>query len=289
MLQNSLISLNEQGQGCQVPPLDLYKGAMEVKVSDESPALAVGGDSDGSEVSDVVDGRKVKRFFIRCREGIWIAQMRGYVVRTFVLTESDYAIGMNLSWSKAVNKFGVKLRYDYGRDIGLLWVEHLQGEKVRRNRHIVQWGSAKLNLDDLNSYWLKVYGSLLTWRKRRRGGMIVGSAEKCARYLSKYVSGEGFVRARFSNNWVFQGWFEYGKWSKKCYGEYPCLDELALLAGMSPVERLGVSRYREWYETKQGKLKSVIADRMMGKSAEEVEWESEYRKRRHSSRPMRIN
>lgn len=285
MLQDSVVSLKESGQGCQVPPLDLYKGAMKVQVLDESPALDV---SDDSDVSDVALGRKVKRFYIRCREGVRIAQKRGYLVRTFVLTESDYAIGMNLSWSKAVHRFGEKLRYDYGRDVGLLWIEHLQGDKVRRNRHIVEWGSAKLDLEDLNDYWLKVYGSLITWRKSKYGGMQVGSAEKCARYLSKYVSGEGFVRARFSNNWVFKGWFEYGKWCRKSFGVYPSVDEFALLAGMSPVERLGVPRYLEWYETMQDRLKSVIADRIMGKSAEEVEWELAYRKRRCGSKPMRL-
>jgi hypothetical protein len=267
--------------GCQVPggpPLIYIEGY-------ESPDFAESISDDGEILNRE---RKARRFFVRCRDGILVAQERGYTVRTFVLTESDYAIGMGLDYGRAVNKFNTKLRYDYGRDIGLLWVEHLQGEKVRRNRHIVEWGVLKLDLDDLNDYWLKVYGSLITWRKKEHGGMVVSSAEKWANYLAEYFSGEGFVRARFSNNWVFPGWFEYGKWSREVYGAYPSIAELALLAGLSPVGRLSVPHYREWYESNQDKLKSLLADRILGKSADEVRWSSEYKRRRHRVRKLRL-
>jgi hypothetical protein len=186
---------------------------------------------------------------------------------------------MGLDYGRAVNKFHKKFRYDYGEDTGLVWVEHLQGKKVRLNRHVVAWGADRLNMDDLNDFWHKVYGSLVTWRKRRDGGMVVTSAEEAAKYLSEYFAGEGFVRARFSRNWVFSGWFEYGKWLKESHGDYPSIPHLAGLAGMPVLSRLRVASYREWYESVDGDVKRAVADRILGKSADEVRWLADYRKR----------
>jgi hypothetical protein len=276
--------LAESLGGCQGPygpavsaghPLDLYRGAMQVE--------NLGRGFDGAGVGRF---RKARRFFVQCRDGILVAQKRGYMARTFVLTESDYAIGMGLDYGAAVDKFNHKLRYDYGSDVGLVWVEHLQGAMVRHNRHIVEWGREKLDMDDLNSYWLKVYGSLVSWRKAHQGGMVVTSAESAAKYLSEYFAGEGFVRAHFSSNWVFPRWFAYCKWCRKVYGEFPSIPELALLAGLSAVDRLSVARYREWYQSCEGKLKSVLADRLMGHSAVEAQWLLEYNKRHHVTRRL---
>lgn len=275
VISNSVGSVTETCQACQVfpgRPLDLYKGERKSRIS---------GSGDGGDASVLDCEGKAQRFFVKCRDGIRVAQARGYIVRTFVLTESDYAIGMGLDYGRAMNKFNAKFRYDYGDDTGMVWVEHLQGEKVRRNRHVVAWGAAKLNMDDLNDFWLKVYGSLVTWRKKRHGGMIVTSAEEAAKYLSEYFAGEGFMRARFSYNWVFPGWFEYGKWHHEAFGDYPGIAELAALAGLSPVGRLSLPRYRQWYESRQDRLKSALADKILGKSADEVRWLAEYRKRPH--------
>jgi len=145
---------------------------------------------------------------------------------------------MGLDYGHAVHLFENKLRRDYGRDSGFCWVEHKVAGSPRLNRHFVQWGSARLKLDDLNDFWLKVYGSLVTWRKKRRGGMVVGSAEKEARYLARYIAGEGFVKARFSYNWLFPKWFSLSKLVHRDYGEYLSVPDLASLAGMSPNRRL---------------------------------------------------
>ena len=223
---------------------------------------------------------RARRFFVKCRDGMLVAHARGMHVRTFVLTESDYALGMGLSFGSAVKKFKEKFRYDYGADTGLVWVEHLQGAKERLNWHVVAWGAEKLNLDDLNDFWHKVYGSLVTWRKKRDGGMLVLDAASEAKYLAKYVGGEGFVRARFSYNWVFPGWFDYCKWANSTFGEFPSIQELASLASEDAAGRLGNCRFRDWYITQQDSLKAIWADKIMGPSPDEARWLAEYRRRR---------
>jgi len=244
-----------------------------------------GGQGDGEVAKRE---REARRFYVQCRDGIWVAQERGYTVRTFVLTESDYAIGMELDWAGALRKFYKKMHYDYGHDIGLCWVEHLQGEKVRRNRHIVEWGAEKLDLDDLNDFWLRVYGSLVSWRKKKYGGMVVGSAEKCAKYLAEYFTGEGFIRAHFSHGWVFNGWFEFCKWCKVAYGGFPSISELGELAGLSAIERLRLPHYRAWYETVEARVRVRLADRMLGRSAVEAGWLADYKRRSGKGRPLRV-
>lgn len=282
MVSNYGDILEDGVQGCQVLPrdrlLDLYNIGFASR------------ENSGKSHVEGLDGYGVRRrgrlFFVKCQVGIAVAQARGYMVRTFALTESDYAICEGLKWSKAVDKLRKKMKYDYGEDIGIAWVEHMVTGKLRRNRHIVQWGKAKLDLDDLNDYWLKSYGSLVTWRKKSQGGMVVHSAAECARYLSRYLVGEGYVNHRFGYNWVFSGWFDFSRWSRRVYGEYPSVSELAELAGLSAIGRLAVSKYRAWYDTLQGTLQRKWADRIIGQSANEVRWLAEYRKRHHRNKPL---
>ena len=202
--------------------------------------------------------KRARKFYVRCRDGIWIAQRLGYPVRWFSLTESDYAIGMGLSFGVCVHNLERKLRRDYGRNIGFLWVEHLQGDKQRYNRHFIEWGKAKLNPRELDDYWHKQYGSKVT------GLAMVKDAEKAAHYLARYVAGEGYVRARFSYNWVFRDCFDFGRWVKRQQGEYPDIETLAKLSVMSPVERLSVVSWRAYAVSKQGAVKQKLADKVLG-------------------------
>jgi len=227
---SSDIKLPQGGDGCQVEP---------------SPLIYLRGSESAENVLD--KEQRIRRFYVKCRDGILVAQALGYSVRWFTLTESDYAIGMELDWGVAVNKFNGKMRYDYGRDVGFCWVEHLQGTKQRFNWHYVDWGTTKLDARVLGEYWLKVYGSLISGMK------LVDNAHECAHYLASYVAGEGFQRARFSYNWVFPRWFDYSRWVKREFGRYPDVYELAQLSVMSPAERVSNSFYGLWLESESRK------------------------------------
>ncbi|MFC1969241.1 hypothetical protein ACFLVF_01965 [Chloroflexota bacterium] len=220
--------------------------------------------------------KKARRFYVRCRDGILVAGELGYRVRWFCLSESDYALGEGLDFPYAVHLFERKLRRDYGKDIGFLWVEHLQGTKQRSNRHFVQWGERKLDLGELDEYWQKVYGSFLL---RGRYKVEIKSAEETARYLSKYVAGEGFVKARFSYNWVFPGWFDFSRWVKRQYEVYPSITELAELSRMSQAERSSNSRYLEWILSSQERRKQLLADKVLGMSENEKVWMRGYNRK----------
>lgn len=220
--------------------------------------------------------KKARRYYVRCRDGILVAQRLGYSVRWFSLTESDYAIGMDLDFPECVHNLERKLRRDYGGSIGFQWVEHLQGDKQRYNRHFIEWGKAKLNPLDIDDYWHKVYGSKVT------GLAMVKNAEKVAHYLARYVAGEGFVKARFSYNWIFPDAFDYCRWVKRQQGEYPSIDTLAELSVMSPVERLGVGSWRAYAVSKQGAVMQKLADKVLGVSELEQEWLAEYKRKPRS-------
>jgi len=199
------------------------------------------------------------------------------------LTESDYAIGEELVFPVAVHNLERMLRRAYGRSIGFLWVEHLQGDKQRYNRHFLEWGKAKLNPRELDDYWHKVYGSKVT------GLAMVKDAEKAAHYLARYVAGEGFVKARFSYNWLFPDCFDYCRWVKRQQGEYPDIETMAKLSVMSPVERLGVASWRAYAVSKQGAVKQKLADLVLGVSEQEQEWLAAYKRKprgRESKIPM---
>jgi hypothetical protein len=212
-----------------------------------------------------------------------VAQARGFTVRTFALTESDYAIGMDIDFGKAVDKFNKKLKYDYGLgnglEMGYSWVEHEVEGTIRLNRHVTQWGTKPLDMNELNDHWHKLYGSLVTWRKKKHGGMVVDKAENHARYLARYVAGDGFKRAHFSHNWVFPGWFDYNKHVKDTINRYPSIYELAALADMTTHERLQQPLYLSWSLKRQESYQRKLSDKTLGMSDLEREWLIDYNKR----------
>jgi len=186
---------------------------------------------------------------------------------------------MGLDYDRAWKCFQRKFRRDYGRDTGMAYIEHVQ-DTGRTDRHIVAWGEKRLNLNDLNEYWLKVYGSFVSWRKKHQGGMLIANAHEEAKYFSRYARHEGFQRAHFSDNWVFPAWHKYCKWARKTLGDYPSIQELAWLAGQDAFGRLAHSRYRDWYATQQDRLKQVWADKIIGARPEEAVWLADLKRRR---------
>jgi hypothetical protein len=56
---------------------------------------------------------------------------------------------------------------------------------------------------------------------------------------------EKFIKARFSQHWVYPGWFASGKQYRKTFSEYPEVETLARLAVMS---KRALSYELEWLE-----------------------------------------
>lgn len=274
----SFESIEQENKGCQVPrSLERSVGgpgtdSLGVDISSSPCTCLKGSESQDFRSSICEQEHKAKVFYVRCREGILVARELGYPVRWLTLTESDYALGMGLDFGEAFNKLNGKLRHDYGK-LGYCWVEHLQGDKERRNRHLIEWGQRKLSPQVLDDYWHRIYGSKVT------GLAVVDNAEKVANYLASYVAGEGFQRGRFSNNWIFPGSFEFSRWVKRNLGYYPEIKMLSKLSVMSLVERLSVPEYRDYAVSKQGAVKQVLADKVLGVSELEAMWLRAYKRK----------
>lgn len=86
------------------------------------------------------------------------------------------------------------------------------------------------------------------------------SSSSSARYICRYVSGEGFQRAYFSQNWVFEGWWKYSKFRRRQSGAYPTVSELTELAKIDVYGRLKVAEFREFFRSGQdGRMRRVAA------------------------------
>ena len=173
---------------------------------------------------------KRKRFLVRAFSGVMCGVNKGYRFRWFVLTESDLAIEQGIDFGKEFNKFIVWLRY-WCPDFAYVVVEHRQGDKRRRNWHILSYGSDKLPVLKIRQYWLKHFKSTVT------GMAEVKDIRKSVYYLCKYLRGEGFVRSWCSQNWVFKGWLGVSKRYKAQYGHYPYGITIEKLSAMSKLER----------------------------------------------------
>lgn len=187
--------------------------------------------------------------YMKVKLGIEIGWELGLQARQFVLSESNEAIEDGLVFGKAFHGFVKVLRYYNGQDTRYCWVEHLQGDKKRRNRHIIVIGDSKLNLAFLSRYWEGAYRSYLPVRRNAR--YLITSSSNSAKYICRYVSGEGFQRAYFSQNWVFQGWWDYSKFRRKQGGAYPTVSELAQLAALDVLGRIKLPLYIEYIRSRQ--------------------------------------
>lgn len=255
MNNDNELSLNEGGSDCQVilenphksEPLNLslcsacpggracthcQAGRYDVERKGRARARVLVTLSDGT--SRIERGRKARRrFYVRCSMGLEIAMARGHVVRVFTLSESDYAIGMGLNFGKAVNKFFVKMQYDYGCVIPRYVITHVGKSGVRLDRHIVCYGTGKLDVLAMDAHWHKVYGSKLT------GMAQVWSPRGLSFYLSKYLgnSEEKFVEGRMSPAWVFPGWWKFNLAYHQAYGVYPPVSVFVWLLELPEEER----------------------------------------------------
>ena len=114
----------------------------------------------------------------------------------------------------------------------------------------------------MSRYWEGVYRSYLPVRRNVR--YLITSSTGSARYICRYVSGEGFQRAYFSQNWVFEGWWKYSKFQRKQGGAYPTVLELAELAGLGVYGRLKVPEFCEFFRSGQDARMKRVAARMFG-------------------------
>jgi hypothetical protein len=173
---------------------------------------------------------KQRRFMVRAFNGVMCGSSKGYRFRWFVLTESDEAIRLGIDFGKEFHKFLRWLRY-WCPDFAYIVVEHRQGNKKRRNWHILSYGSDKLPVLKIREYWQEHYKSMVT------GMAEVKDIRKSVYYLCKYLKGEGFVRSWCSQNWVFKGWLGISKQYRKQYGEYPTGMVIEKLAMMPKLDR----------------------------------------------------
>ena len=110
----------------------------------------------------------------------------GCRIRWFVLTESDESIAAGIYFGHEWKNMQDWIRKHFGEEIQFIWVEHIQGDKKRHNRHIIQYGFNKLDVDMLEDYWQSHYLSKLTGLEEIR------NPQKAIRYVAKYlVKGEG--------------------------------------------------------------------------------------------------
>ncbi|MFC1945581.1 hypothetical protein ACFLW1_00095 [Chloroflexota bacterium] len=168
---------------------------------------------------------KAARFYVRCNKGVGVAQQLGYKVRWWTLTESNEALNEEVSFSKEWNNLNRQLKHKYGVNQGFCWVEHRQGDMKRRNWHVIQYGNDKIDVNWMREYWKANFLSTVT------GMAEIKHPERAAGYLAGYLNDkEKFIKAIFSHNWVFRGWWGFNKFYHEWFGRYLDVWELALMA-----------------------------------------------------------
>ena len=179
--------------------------------------------------------RKAARFFVKARVGIMVGMARGKRFRWWTLTESNESIEAGMSFSHSWSMMRKWLaRLDEQLEYCL--VEHIQGDRRRRNWHVLTYGDNKLPVDAMREYWKSHYLSTIT------GLQEVKDPFRSASYLAGYLGKDDkFVKARFSQNWVFPYWWEFGRFHKKEHGIYVPDNELARLALITFEERRGTN------------------------------------------------
>lgn len=182
--------------------------------------------------------RKQRRFLMRAHTGISVGKEKGYRFRWFVLTESDEAIGQNVSFRKEWNKFRAWIKRRSPECFEFLIVEHKQGAPSivsglqRRNWHIISYGSDKLPIADMEAYWLAHFKSKVT------GMAEIKDIDKAIYYLAGYLAQEDkFIRAWMSHGWVFPGWVQTTKAYKRTWDKYMERADVTWLATLDKPQR----------------------------------------------------
>ena len=168
--------------------------------------------------------KKAARFFVKARVGIMVGLAKGKRFRWWTLTESNESIEAGISFSHSWSMMRKWLaRLDEQLEYCL--VEHIQGDGKRRNWHVLTYGDNRLPVNDMREYWKSHYLSTIT------GLQEVKNPFKSASYLAGYLGKDDkFVKARFSQNWVFPYWWAFGRFYKKESGLYVPDEELVRLA-----------------------------------------------------------
>lgn len=200
-----------------------------------------------------------KRYFKKLAYlGVEKAKRLGYRLRWFVLTESNASKEAGIKFGHEWKNMQDWTRHHFGEEMQFIWVEHLQGDKMRYNRHIIQYGINRLDVDELEAYWQSHFLSKLTGLEEIR------NPGKAIRYVAKYlVKGEGdekFVRSRHSQGWLFRGAYDFSVWHRKFFGNYPYDEHLIQLSLMSPSQRLEDGIYEFYTEIRVKGLKKMVAE-----------------------------
>jgi len=177
---------------------------------------------------------------VRAKTGLIVAAVNRQPAITFPATESDYSQGMALDMDKAHKHLMRAIRRKYGA-CSYAWVEHLQGKRERINRHLIVVGIPYLENKWLDDEWHTLYGAKI--------GKVepIRAAAGFAGYLTGYLGHEAkFVRARFSQNWIFRGWWQFSKEFHKRWGRYPTPLELAELSQLHGEELRGEAELLLW-------------------------------------------
>lgn len=183
--------------------------------------------------------RKAARFYVKVIIGIMVGLAKGKRFRWWVLTESDESIAAGLNFSHSWSMMRKWLaRLD--EQLEFCIVEHIQGDGMRRNWHVLTYGDNKLPVDEMRKYWKSHFLSTIT------GLQEVKYPFKSASYLAGYLGKDDkFVRARFSQNWVFPYWWDFGRFFKKEHRIYVPNDELVRLS-LVPFEERRETNY--WFD-----------------------------------------
>ena len=103
---------------------------------------------------DYIRERKAARFYVKARIGILVGIAKGKRFRWWVLTESDESIEAGISFPDSWSMLRKMLaRLDDNLEYCL--VEHIQGDKKRRNWHVLTYGDNKLCLTTKKVFMLK--------------------------------------------------------------------------------------------------------------------------------------
>lgn len=188
--------------------------------------------------------------FIRNNTGMQVYKYLGVPLRTFTVSESHEAVSLGLHFGRSINRLMTRFIQVYGR-IEYSWTEHkakagevyqshsgsIELTEGRFNRHLVIAGGDKIDKDWLEAEWQRIYKS------QTSGLSLVGNTEGYAFYLAKYLmkGQEEYRRCRFSNGWIFEGWFPFSKQYKRRFGDYPSVE---LLSRMSENSRYEVKKLR---------------------------------------------
>jgi hypothetical protein len=169
---------------------------------------------------------------VRAFRGVACALAKGYWLRWFTLTESDEAIAAGIDFAREFKHFRDWLRKVHCPDFQFIIIEHRQGDKQRRNWHVLCYGSDKLPVLMIREYWLSHFKSTVTGMAR------VADPDKAVKYLAGYLADpDKFVRAWSSQGWVFRGWIGASREYHRRYGDYPLSAVLVTLSLMSPCDR----------------------------------------------------